>query len=114
MRKLASTLLLTSICIVVIIALLLISLPPYFTPGCLAHESKSLNPEWVHNDLHGVGILLRTIPIGDRNTVEDLRRAIKGKWSLEDETLGFGGRKLRYGKGLGYTSIYVDVLSFNE
>ena len=97
----------------VTMVLLLICFLPCFTPVCLAHKNKSLNPEWLHNDLQGIGIVLRTIPKDDHNRVEDLKRSIKGEWTIEDDDLGFGARKLSYSKGFGYTSIYVDVVSFN-
>jgi len=98
---------------VIIIGLLLICCLPCFTPLCLAHESKSLNPEWFHGDLQGIGIVLRTIPMGDHNTVEDLKRSIEGEWTIRDDALGFGARKISYGKGFGYTSISIEVISFN-
>ncbi len=78
-----------------------------------APEGKSLNPEWMHDDLQGIGMLLRTIPMEDHNTVEELKESLEGEWSIEDDALGFGARRSRFGKGLGYTSIYVDAFSFN-
>ncbi len=97
----------------IIIGFFLICCLPCFTSVCLAHESKSLNTEWLHGDLQLIGIVLRTIPMGDHNTVEDLKQSIEGEWTIRDDALGFGARKVYYGKALGYLSIGVDVVSFN-
>lgn len=87
------------------------------TPG-QGEQQKPLDPVWVENDIKGVKFVLGLAPIerhGIRE-VEELFKKFPNKYtSWTDETvLGFGGRRVKLSMGIGYTTVYVDYLLFNN
>jgi hypothetical protein len=78
-----------------------------------AEENEPINPEWVQNDMKGVEMLLRVMPVENHSTVETITQVLEGDWTVRDDALGFGARRIKHSKGFGYTVVYVDVLAFN-
>jgi hypothetical protein len=77
-----------------------------------AQSGETLNPDWVQADLTGVETIVKMTPIEGQN-LGKLKMDLEGSWSIDDENLGFGSHKIRFGKGFGYTSVYLDALTFN-
>ncbi len=76
-------------------------------------KEEPLNLEWVQNDIDGVAMLLKLIPIENQN-IGVLKKQLGKVWSVDDDQLGFGGRRVRFGKGYGYSAVYIDVLTFKD
>lgn len=74
---------------------------------------EPLNLEWVKNDVDGVAVLLKFMPVENQN-IEFLKEQLKSFWSVDDEALGFGANRVRFGKGYGYSSVHIDVLTFKN
>lgn len=78
---------------------------------------EPLTQEWVENDIEGVKFLLSLTPI-EGQSIAALKQRFQGeygaKWADDEENLGFGARHIRLAKGMGYSSIYIDLLAFND
>jgi len=77
-----------------------------------AQSGEPLNLDWVKADLTGVETIVKMIPMEGQD-LSKLKMDLEGSWSIDDDNLGFGGHKIRFGKGFGYTSVYLDALTFN-
>ncbi|HEY8227640.1 MAG TPA: hypothetical protein VIG25_20380 [Pyrinomonadaceae bacterium] len=81
---------------------------------CAQSEAgEPLNREWVRNDVDGVAVLLKLTPIENQN-IAFLKIQLKRSWSIEDEPLGFGANRVSFSKGYGYSSIHIDVLTYEN
>ena len=79
-----------------------------------SEKEKPLNLEWVQDDVDGIAVLLKLTPIENQN-IEKLKKQLPAEWYVEeDKNLGFGANRFRFGKGYGYSSVYVDLLTFNN
>lgn len=76
-------------------------------------KEEPLNPEWVRRDVQGVAVLMKLTPIENRN-IEVLKKQLKDQWSVDEDWLGFGAKHVNIGKGYGYSSVYIDVLTFEN
>jgi hypothetical protein len=76
-------------------------------------KEEPLNPEWVRHDVQGVAFLMKRMPIENRN-IEVLKKQTKDEWSVDEDWLGFGAKHVYFGKGYGYSSVYLDVLTFKN
>lgn len=81
------------------------------TLAAFSQDDEPLNLDWVHRDVVGIGMLLKLTPT-ENQQIDGLQESLKGKWSIEDENLGFGAHRVRFGKGYGYSSVYLDALTF--
>jgi hypothetical protein len=77
-----------------------------------AQSRETLNLDWVQADLTGVETIVKMTPVEGRN-LDKLKMDLEGSWSIDDENFGFGAHKIRFGKGFGYTSVYLEALTFN-
>lgn len=78
------------------------------------NENKEpLNLEWVENDVDGIAVLMKLTPVENQN-IEILKKQLKDVWSIDDDPLGFGANRVRFSKGYGYSSVYIDVLTFKN
>jgi hypothetical protein len=79
---------------------------------------EPLNPAWADEDIRGVRFLMGLTPI-ENHSISSLKThfdAFKYKnasWS-DESVLGFGGKRVKLSMGLGYTTIYIDYLLFND
>lgn len=64
------------------------------------------------NDVEGTKLLLEVLPL-ENHPIAVLKKRLKKDWSIEDENLGFGARRVFFEKGIYYTSIYIEALTFN-
>ncbi len=97
------------------LVLALIVFPSIDSPAVYGQREKQepLNVEWVHNDIEGVAVLLKLTPVETQN-IEVLKKQLAKDWSIDDDPLGFGANRIRFGKGYGYSSVYLDVLTFKN
>jgi hypothetical protein len=56
---------------------------------------------------------MKLTPVENQN-IEVLKKQLKDDWSVDDDPLGFGANRVRFSKGYGYSSVYVDVLTFEN
>lgn len=94
----------------------------FFFVVCLSVSAQEVkdepfNPKWLQNDLDGVKFLVGLTPV-ENHPIPELKKhfkAVTENTSWFDETnLGFGARRVRLSMGLGYTTIYIDYLLFND
>ena len=78
----------------------------------VAQGAKPLVPEWAKADVEGVPEVLKLFPFENQRIVA-LKEKLKDTWSVEEYDLGFGGKRLDFAKGNGYTKIYVESFIFN-
>jgi hypothetical protein len=79
-----------------------------------SEKKEPLKLEYVQDDIEGIAVLLKLTPIENQN-IEKLKKQLPAEWYIdEDENLGFGANRFRFGKGYGYSSVYVDVLTYNN
>ena len=78
-----------------------------------SESEEPLKLEWVKDDVGGVAVLLKLMPIENQN-IEILKKRLKDDWSVDDDQLGFGAKRVSFSKGYGYSSVYVDVLTFKN
>jgi len=76
-------------------------------------KEESLNLEWVKNDVDGIAVLMKLTPVENQN-IDILKTHLKDDWSIDDEPLGFGANRVRFGRGYGYSSVYIDVLTYKN
>ena len=81
-------------------------------------EPKQIIPEWAKMDIKGVSFVMRLTPIENRRIqdVEKLFDAFHHKnaaWS-DKSSLGFGAERIKLSIGLGYTTVYIDYLVFQD
>src|SRR5919205_1290999 len=76
-------------------------------------REEPLNLEWVKNDVDGVAELMKLTPVENQN-IELLKKQLKDKWSIDDDPLGFGANRVKFSKGYGYSSVYIDVMTFKN
>lgn len=76
-------------------------------------KEEPLNLEWVQNDIDGVAMLLKLMPVENQN-IGALKKQLNKVWSVDDDQLGFGGHRIRFDKGYGYSAVYIDVLTFKD
>lgn len=81
-------------------------------------EPKQIVPEWAEMDITGVSFVMGLMPIENRRTqdVEKLFNAFQHKnasWS-DKSSLGFGAERIKLSMGLGYTTVYIDYLTFKD
>ena len=74
---------------------------------------EPLNLEWVKKDVEGVAVFLKWLPIEKQN-IEVLKTQLTKDWAIDDDVLGFGANRVRLQKGYGYSSVYLDVLTFKN
>lgn len=74
---------------------------------------EPLNLEWVKNDVEGVAVFLKWLPIENQN-IEVLKTQLTKDWAIDDDALGFGAKRVRLQKGYGYSAVYLDVLTFKN
>lgn len=97
---------------------LLVSLVVISNVAFAQGDEKALDPIWVANDVKSVKFVLGLIPI-ERRKIEDIEKQFKEfphKYtSWKDETnLGFGGKRVKLSMGVGYTTLSIDYLLFND
>ncbi len=92
---------------------------PVIRPSDKVPEVKPLRPEWVQNDIDGVRYLIGLFPI-EKNTVASLRKQFENRpdktWNswTDEGSRGFGMKRVVLNLGLGYTSVNVDLMVFDD
>lgn len=97
------------------LVLVIIVLSSINSQGVYAQNEKEepLNLEWVKNDVDGITVLMKLTPVEQQN-IDILKKQLKDDWSIDDDPLGFGATRVRFSKGYGYSSVYVDLLTFKN
>ncbi len=87
---------------------------------CFAQKRdlEPLVPAWVDKDVKGVKFVMSLLPIESRSIADVEKRftAFQQKnadWS-DKSNLGFGAERIRLSLGLGYTTVYIDYLVFED
>lgn len=79
----------------------------------VASSFHSVTYAQIMNDVEGTILLLKLLPL-EQQPIATLKNKLKKEWSIEDEDLGFGARRIIFEKGIYYTSIYIEALTFNN
>jgi hypothetical protein len=56
---------------------------------------------------------MKLTPVENQN-IEILKKRLKDGWPIDDDELSFGANRVRFRKGYGYSSVYIDVLTFRS
>jgi hypothetical protein len=66
-----------------------------------------------NNDVEGTQLLLKYLPL-EKQSINILKRKLKKDWAVEEIDLGFGARRITFGKGVAYTSIFIEAITINN
>ena len=99
-----------------LILLSILLIPAY----CFGQNSvpEPLVPEWVQKDVKGVKFIVGLCPI-EKHSISDVEKLFEAfpykhaAWS-DKSSLGFGASRIKLSMGLGYTTVYIDYLLFND
>ena len=80
-------------------------------------EDKPLNAKYVEDDLRGIKFLIGLCPI-ETHSIASLKKLFEARtedtsW-FDEAILGFGAKRVTLKMGLGYTTIYIDFLVFQD
>ncbi len=76
-----------------------------------AQKEEKLETEWLAKDVESAKLIARLMPL-ESQTFETIKSILDVNTAVDDDDLGFGGRRFNLGKGNGYTSFYVDAFTF--
>jgi len=81
-------------------------------------QLEPLNPAWADEDIKGVKFLMGLTPI-ENQSIQSLKKRFdafkdKNAWWSDESVLGLGGKRVKLSMGLGYTTVYIDYLLFDD
>ena len=79
----------------------------------LAQKKEKINQDWVQSDVENTRLISKIMPV-EHQSVEDIATILGANTGIDVEDLGFGAKRINIGKGAGYTSLNLDIFTFNN